>query len=409
MSDHFSYLYDEDNADFFQKEACASADAQLPRADEIVKTAAPASYDAYSMEKIASRIDQDIFIIKTAGEAGINMGAQARADGYLHNLFNEQEFEPEFAAAIFDKVAGEAISHDLEVARADLYKIADEQYHPWIDSEIAAVGMELATAAQLDKEAGLFSSVGKALKGGFTKTKGMGFKARARGVGSAPSRGFKNWRADRAGIKRTRATERLGKAQKKLETIKAKATAASLKASKLPAGLRRSVNPGIEARGAKRIAKGESRVAKRQAKADKAVAKHKDKKDIAQGKPARSTTKPDVEAKPSSTTQQTNDIKTRKEKQTAKDKEVADDLKNKNDKAGKPDADGKPNSAAAENAAGDAADVTLGSAYTKMRDKGWGAMSGAEKQKLINAGLAGVVGHRVVMGKGVLTGGDGIV
>lgn len=44
-----------------------------------------------------------------------------------------------------------------------------------------------------------------------------------------------------------------------------------------------------------------------------------------------------------------------------------------------------------------------------MRDTGWGSLSGDEKQKLINAGLAGVVGHRVVMGKGALTGGEGII
>jgi hypothetical protein len=53
--------------------------------------------------------------------------------------------------------------------------------------------------------------------------------------------------------------------------------------------------------------------------------------------------------------------------------------------------------------------ATLKSSWTKLRDGGWKSLDGAEKQKLINAGLATVVGGRVILGKGILTGGEGII
>jgi hypothetical protein len=52
---------------------------------------------------------------------------------------------------------------------------------------------------------------------------------------------------------------------------------------------------------------------------------------------------------------------------------------------------------------------TLKGSWEKMRDGGWKSLSGEEKQKLINAGVATVVGGRVITGHGILTGGEGII
>ena len=399
MSDHFSYLYDDNESDFFQKQANAVADEALPRADEIVKTASPVSREAYSLEKMASRLEQDLFIVKTAGDSGFNMGAQSRASSYMTKFAERMDIEEDVAEVVFDRFMAGAIEHDLGIVRDELYKLADDESRPWVDSEIAAAGIDLVEAAQMEKAA-CVAGIAKAIRA----SKGLGAAARVKAVASAPRRSVREWRAGRAGAKRSKANVRLQKAQKKLETMKTRATAATVKAGKLPAGLRRDVGPGVAGRTKRRVDKATAKVQKRESQLEKAKIKHIDRKDIAQGKAPRSKQAP-VETKPTTGTKQTDDITRKKTEQTAKDKSVQDDLK----ETTKTPKNSKNQAAESDAPGGAGGDATLGSSYKKMRDGGWGSLSGAEKQKLINAGLAGVVGHRVVMGQGAVTGGKGII
>lgn len=288
MSDHFSYLYKDNEAAFFQKEACDAADKVIPRANEIVKTASQASRDAYTLEKVASRIDQDIFIIKTAGESGFNFGAQRRALGYMNNLLERVDMDPETAEEIFDKVAAEAISHDLDVVRAELYKMAGEEHHPWIDSQIASAGIDLVKAAELEKEAlnpfKLMKGTFGAAKTGLKATKGLGGMARVKAVTSAPGRAWRTARVEGAAASKLKAGEKLLKAKGKLSAAEAAAAAAASKLKKLPLGLQSSVGPGIAKRTGRAVEKATSKVEQRSAKLDSASSKLKDRRAIERGK-----------------------------------------------------------------------------------------------------------------------------
>ena len=213
MTDHFAYLYNDDEQDFFQKIACDIADEGIPSASEpMVKQASNAEPEVYSFEKVASRLDNDLFILKTAGECGIGVGMSKRASVYVDHILDECPMAPEEFEAWFDKVASTAIETDLSAAREELYKLAGSDVHlrGAVDDEIAFVGFHMAKLAQMEKEAigaalrALFAA-GKAgskallrrggrglLRGGSAVARGIGRGGRAIGRGTmAAGRGIK--------------------------------------------------------------------------------------------------------------------------------------------------------------------------------------------------------------------------
>jgi len=418
MTNHFSYLYEDDEKDFFQDLAKEAAEAELPRANvPVVKTASAKSSNVNGFEKVASRLENDLFIVKTAGPSGICLGAVRRGLGHFDNIINQVDMDAEQAAELFDKVAAETIQHDLEIARAELYKLGGEEYSEWIDDEIRGAGLELVKAAELDKEALLgLARTFRAAKTGLEATKGLGFAARTKSVMGAPRRAWNARRVEVANAARDTAKVRLGKAEKQLEGVQAKAVAEQKKLSRLPAGLRAQVGPGITARSERAVQKATGQVEKRTGQLEKARTKHIDRKDIQQGKAPRSK-QPKVEAEPtkpaagtapepSAAAQQRDKLQRNQEMSEVERQRSAEQAGNaaKGTEAG---GKGESRAAASEGAAGEGA--TLKGSYEKMRDQGWGSLSGAEKQKLINAGLATVVGHRVILGKGLVTGGEGLI
>jgi hypothetical protein len=401
MTDHFAYLYNDDEQEFFQKIACDIADEGTPSAaTPMVKTAS--SPEVMTFEKVASRFDQDMFIIKTAGPSGFNLGAIRRGMAHFDFTVENVDMEDDQVVEMFDKIAAETIQHDLEVCRQALYKLGGEEYKEWVDAEIAAAGLELVKAASMDKEAliGLMRAA-RGIKGALKATKGLGFATRAKAVARAPGQAWKGWRAERAVAKSGKAAKRLAKAEGKLEGLRAREVARIEKAHAIkdPA-IRAGVTKDVGESAAAKLQKARANVEKHQAKMQKATGR-------AEAATARAEGRPVPQTQPSSPQQALDQKTSRTQTQTELERKRGATEAEKATKTPetKPAPADKAELAAAEGAEG----VTLKGSYTKMRDQGWGALSGAEKQKLINAGLAGVVGHRVLTGHGVLTGGEGIV
>lgn len=176
MSDHFSYLIDDDAGAFFQKVACEDAEAVLD-VRPVVLQSEPMEKKASAMthfEKIASRLEYDLGILKTAGSFGLNLGMSKRASAYLETILERVDLEPEEFTQVFDKVAATAIETDLTEAYRVITEQTSEDCHPWIEQEIAKIGFDMATEAELEKQAFL----GALIRGGRTLAGG------ARSVGS---------------------------------------------------------------------------------------------------------------------------------------------------------------------------------------------------------------------------------
>jgi len=303
---------------------------------------------------------------------------------------------------MFDKIAAETIQHDLEVCRQELYKLGGEEYREWVDAEIAAAGLELVKTAAMDKEAliGIMRAL-RGMGGALKATKGLGAATRAKAVLRAPGQAWHGWRAERAVAKSGKAAKRLAKAESKLKGVQQAQVARFQQAHKIkdPA-VRSGVMGDVKAQSAAKIQKAKAKVEKAQAKVQTTGQRAEAATARAEGRPVPPTQKP-------ATKQQSLDQKNRETQTDLERQRGASDAERaaKEPPGTKPAPAANPELAAAEGAEG----ITLKGSYTKMRDQGWGALSGAEKQKLINAGLAGVVGHRVLTGHGVLTGGEGIV
>jgi len=455
MNKHFAYLTQHDDADFFQKVANEQAEASRPMASQtLMKTAMENMLEGATFEKVAARLDRDIGILKIAGPCGMSMGMQKRAGAYIDQLLEQCEMTEEEFSHVFDKVAGEAIYADLVAASGHLADGLDPSHIPWLRGEMAKIGRDLTEHALMEKEAflgALIRAGGAAIKG----IAGGGARRAAAGVAgaTAPARmGAKMLAADaKAAIGGQVAKARIGA---KMLGQDAKALAGKIKAPFTAEG---------------RIARGKASLAKTQAAAaklrelgaakpgmiadarqsaaaslDKSVVKQKAKVDGLVAKSTAPAKAPESPKAPSSTRAGGSAPAEAPAARAAAAKAGNPGAADAAAKAGKRPAGAAAPKAKAENPfanlttgkpkRGDGLDVTdpgmgksspaagagLNAASTtgnatfkgsweKFRDGGWKSLSGAEKQKLINAGAVAVVGGRVVTGQGMITGGDGII
>lgn len=170
MSKHFSYLVDDESADFFQKTAFQEAGVAPARAapPEMSKQAAFTS----EFEKVASRLDRDIGIIKSAGQCGLNGGMVKRAAAYLDAVASNSNLSADEFGEIFEKVAGEAIQTDLDYCFEQICQDVPSEYHEEVALGLSKIGFEAAAEATLTKEAllGAARATAKWLSGAASKS-----------------------------------------------------------------------------------------------------------------------------------------------------------------------------------------------------------------------------------------------
>jgi hypothetical protein len=406
MSKHFAYLTQHNEADFFQKVANEQAETRLPKASSsIVKTAMQNLLEGVTFEKVAARLDRDILILKTAGESGMNLGMQKRASAYIDQLLEQCEMTPEEFDGIFEKVSGEAIMGDLVVAQAHLSQDLDDDGLAWLNGELTKIGAELTELAVMEKEA--FFRALRAMGGGIGKLLGRGAEGigmGAKAVARLPGRAIEGIRDYRI----TRGIEGLKNTEKALDKVR------NVERGLQAAGKSKSLNATYQAGKAESLA---AQAKAQKGKVDKLIAKQHAARGVTMDTPkpppipaaAKMPKAPKASPKVEATKVEAPKASTKVEAPSA-----AKPAEAPAPKAGEGQAEPPPKTPAAS-AADDAqfnatkGGVTLKGAYEKVRDKGWKALEPAEKQKLINAGLATVVGGRVILGHGILTGGEGII
>jgi hypothetical protein len=397
MNKHFAYLTQNDEGAFFQKVANDLAESRTPPASiPIVKTAMKNLLEGNTFDKIASRLDRDLYIIKTAGECGMNLGMQKRAGAYIDQVVEQCEMTSDEFDHLYEKVASEAILIDLSAARDHLSTGLSPELQPWLDGELAKIGHELTEGALMEKEA-LVRAIGGALKG-LLGHGGAAVKAVAKAPGKAVGgvrnlvdkgvQGVRNWRIDR-GMKSLAKTEQaLANAEGSLAKLKAQSPTKNFR-------IREGIIEGMK--GGQAATK-----SKVEALTNKNLAKYSPK--------AAPASAPTTAGAASGSTEAATAAKPPKPKRQPKAKTPKAEVPKTEASGAAADpaakAEGVSDDVAAAAAGGG---VTMKGAYEKARDKGWGALTGPEKQKLINAGVATVVGGRVILGHGILTGGEGIV
>lgn len=454
MNKHFAYLTQNDEANFFQKVANEQAESKMPSASvSIMKTAMQNLLEGVTFEKVANRLDRDIYILKTAGESGMNMGMQKRAGAYIDQLLEQCEMTPEEFDHLFEKVSSEAIMGDLVAAQAHLSQGLDDDGLSWLNGELTKIGHELTEFAIFEKEAflgallrggkALFSgaraagAVGKAAVGAKMLRAGEGLAGAARAVGRVPgaiaakggaairdfrlARGAKALeRTEGAIAKNELAASKLREAGKGggMREAFREGQAKSLRESsaKIQDKMKGVATKKMQAEGGNLVSKGSNPMGDkpntwttmRAKEAPKAAPK------VESPSAPKPTTKPAVDAPSAAAEGAARAAKPPSAPKPAKSEAPAAP-KTKEPKpdmgadeaargGGKADevAESQMNAAKGEG-------ITLKGSYEKMRDQGWKALSSAEKQKLINAGVATVVGGRVVTGHGLITGGEGII
>lgn len=453
MRDHFSYLLDDDAGAFFQKaanRAAAPAQRALPAMD---KTASAAP----SFEKLASRLDRDIEIIKVAGACGTGGGMMRRADAYIDRLINiESDISPEEFGEIFDKVAAAAIMGDLEAAFAELTADVEPELHHVVERTLAKIGGDMTSLAMLEKEAFL-----GALARGAGRLFARGAVKEEIAAGRAIAKGMAGRSAARAGeaVKGLGREFRVGRQGAMMEA-RAKTTANLAKARELAsAGGPNALRAGDAAKALERrvgVRPGAPASREFMAAASKDVAKGMEKtkaslmpKPGAGAKPAAPANTTGARA-PSPSAPAASQAKAIKaEGEAAKAQSDAADaarIKDGPDKAkpkGKPElavlpggkadndnlkgtgTDGpapKPKAEAPKPKAdgdgptppppGGAEDKPAGfmDAWKKATGgAGWKGLTAAEKGALIRGGVTGAIVYRATMGRGAITGGEGLV
>jgi len=417
MNKHFAYLTNNDEATFFQKVANELAESKMvPATASIAKVAsARPMIKVAAFDKIAARLDQDLTIIKTAGACGMNLGMQKRAGAYLDRVLDHDGLTAEQFDQIFDKVAGEAITTDLEAAYAHLSDGMSPELAPWLEGEIAKIGHELVKEAMLEKEA-------------LRALLGAGLKSLGRGVGHVLKSPVTATRAVGQGIQNMRinsGTRSLARTEASL------ANREGMIADRAASG-----KTGVISRAKDRFDQDVASGLRNKATSTKATIDKLTNKNLAKYSPtgpskssvsAAPAAAPAAGASPSPTPNPAAAAPPASPKGKGGTPAAAapKGKKGRKGKGGTPAANtpanaspppvpgaGTPGQAASGantmNAASGAG-ITMKEAYEKARDLGWKALSGDEKQKLITAGAAVVVGGRVVLGGGILTGGDGLV
>ncbi|MBW2691040.1 MAG: hypothetical protein JRE57_00220 [Deltaproteobacteria bacterium] len=176
-----------------------------------------------SFEKVAARLDRDIVILKIAGACGTSFGMCKRANAYIDVLLTNCDLSPDEFGELFDKVAAEAISTDIEASLAQLGAECPDDLKPWLEAEFSKIGFELAADAELEKQAiiGLLSK-------GLMHTRaagaavGAGAKALARGAKSGLSQTRRGISGGMGHIKATMGASKARMAGRALGKVKAK-------------------------------------------------------------------------------------------------------------------------------------------------------------------------------------------
>jgi hypothetical protein len=145
MNKHFDYLMKDESEDFFQKVAFREAGIApaRPAPHEMAKQASAMS----SFEKVASRLDRDMGILKQAGAYGRNFGMYKRAGAYMEVILTNANLSPEEFGAVFDKVAASAIETDLQQCWDEISPGCPDSHLGWLESEFAKIGFNLAVEA----------------------------------------------------------------------------------------------------------------------------------------------------------------------------------------------------------------------------------------------------------------------
>jgi hypothetical protein len=405
-----------------------------------MKTAMQNLLEGVTFEKVAARLDRDIHILKTAGESGMNMGMQKRAGAYIDQLLEQCEMTPEEFDQVFEKVAGEAIMGDLVVAQAHLSEGLDEDGLAWLNEELTKIGAEMTEGAIMEKKAflgallaggraaigvgaravaGKAAAIPSAIRAGriargtkaLAKTEAAVAKQhagiaalKAKGKGGGMREAYREGAAKHLSAKTDKIRSKIGDLEKK----QLSSEAAKLKGFGItPKGAPKTPSPNVDSPSSLMKVKGSQKskggfsgpaVPGKQATNDffDAAPAGKDMTRSAPKAPAAAPKAPAAAPKAPDAAPKAPDAK-------GGDPELAAKTISPGSAPGK--ADDLANAAAGEGAVG----ATLKGSWEKMRDGGWKSLSGEEKQKLINAGVATVVGGRVLTGHGILTGGEGII
>ena len=429
MSKHFSYLVDDESEDFFQKVAFQEAGVAPARAapPEMKKEASFTS----DFEKVASRLDRDLGIIKSAGQCGMNGGMVKRASAYLDAVASNSNLSPEEFGEIFEKVAGDAIQTDLDYCFQQICQDLPDAYHEDVALGLAKIGYDAAAEATLIKEA-VLAGVGRWLgsmavksRVGAGAAKGLGGLA-AREGGKAALKGAKGvgyvagsplyvgYKAGQLGVKGLRSVGRgIASKAKKLKAgvssgVRAETKARSAAAAAMkPAG---KIEKAIAEGGKKSLKKQRSAIAgadlRKMTKGKVDVPKEL-AGTTAVGRQSAKSTAAQAEKNMS---QITRDKGAKDAAAAAKVPKAPDAPKGAQPNAGAPDApkmtvkpapDGiKPPPEVAGNPA-------LMATFNKWTSGG--KLTAAEAGKLKGTALKGALGFRVLTGKGAITGGEGVV
>jgi len=438
MSKHFSYLVDDESGTFFQKVAAQEAGIAPARAapPEMEKQASFAS----EFEKVASRLDQHMGIIKAAGQCGLNGGMEKRAGAYLDALLNKTSLSPGEFSDIFDKVAAEAIQVDLEAAYAQACSNLPVEYHGEAEQILMKCGSELVKLSQIEKEAiaAFLGRVGKWV------SKGRGVAKASQGTTSAVGRAAhaagKPIRSAKksvdAGLNKVREGVRKGKVSArnsaranlaKLEGTAANMTGkvtnaqragarAAIPKAKAEIGKIQGQLGGLQGvakaqRETARWGKGGSRLSPtRQAEKTLRGTKSGVPKELAGttavGRRSAAASKATTTAKKNIANIEREGIKA----ETAAATKVTPPKTPKTPeppKATKPGTPDAPKTGPGAEAAADAAAPTLSGISAKW--KAGEPLTQLEKRHAMMQAAKGVVGYRVIAGKGALSGGEGLV
>jgi hypothetical protein len=256
MNKHFSYLLEDDAGDFFQKTSCQQAErvdkVRVPRPEPEVfqKQASEES----GFEKVANRLSSDLYIIKTAGVCGMDLGMSKRACAYVDRVMADVEMTEEEFDFFFDKVAAESILIDIEAARNQIGELVDfdKVAMQTIDYELAFVGYQMSKLAEMEKEAFLAGakallSAGRAGAGLFARRNASKALALAKSApGRTMARGGKMIKGTKSG---------LGKAYKGTKSGLGKAVALPGKAARGAASKFRQARLGMGQRNMRNIAR----------------------------------------------------------------------------------------------------------------------------------------------------------
>ncbi len=149
---HFDYIYENEAADFFTKVAVKNSgvNATMPAPAAMTKTAGP---KPTAFEKLASRLERDLDMLKVAGAIGINAGMMKRGDAYITTLLSNVDLTPVQFGEVFDKVASFAIQTDIEAAYEQLCEDLPPHLYSLVDDVLIKIGKDVTAAALAEKAA----------------------------------------------------------------------------------------------------------------------------------------------------------------------------------------------------------------------------------------------------------------